>query len=52
MTTMAIKKLQYNNARAAGALKVLAQADLNMKTTGLEPWTLIEAALLKISQKA
>ena len=52
MTTMAIKKLQYNNARAAGALKVLAQADLNMKTTRLEPWTLIEAALLKISQKA
>ncbi|MBR3176828.1 hypothetical protein IKF25_02545 [Candidatus Saccharibacteria bacterium] len=51
MTTMAIKKLQYNNSRAAGAIKILAQADLDMKTTGLEPWTIVKAALLKISRK-
>lgn len=51
MTTMAVKKLQYNNSRAAGAIKILAQADLDMKTTGLEPWTIAKMALLKISKK-
>ena len=51
MTTMAIKKLQYNNSRAAGAIKILAQADLDMKSTSIEPWTIVKAALLKIFAK-
>ena len=51
MTTQAIKKLQYNNSRAPRALKVLAAADLDMKSTSLEPWTIIKTALLKIGGK-
>ena len=49
MVSQAIKKLQYNNAKAAKALKILAEADVNMKSTGIEPWTLIKMALLKIA---
>lgn len=52
LVTMAVKKLQYNNARAADAIKILAQADIDMKTTGVEPWKIIEVALLKISREA
>lgn len=48
MVTQAIKKLQYNNAKASKALKILAQADMDMKTTGIEPWKVIKMALLKI----
>lgn len=50
MTTMAIKKLQYNNSRAAGAIKILAQADLDMKSTSIEPWMIVKTALLKIAK--
>lgn len=49
MVSQAIKKLQFNNAKAAKALKVLAQTDIDMKSTGIEPWKLIKMALLKIS---
>ena len=51
MTTQAIKKLQGNNSQAVRAMKILARADIDMKTTGLEPWTIIKMALLKISKK-
>ena len=49
MVSQAIKKLQYNNAKATKTLKILAEADVNMKSTGIEPWTLIKMALLKIA---
>ena len=49
MVSQAIKKLQYNNSKAMKALKILAQADVDMKSTGIEPWKLIKMALLKIS---
>lgn len=49
MVSQAIKKLQFNNAKAARTLKVLAQTDIDMKSTGIEPWKLIKMALLKIS---
>lgn len=49
MVSQAIKKLQFNNAKAAKTLKVLAQTDIDMKSTGIEPWKLIKMALLKIS---
>ena len=49
MVSQAIKKLQYNNAKAAKTLKILAEADVNMKSTGIEPWMLIKMALLKIA---
>ncbi len=49
MTTQAIKKLQYNNSKAAKTLKILAAADIDMKTTGLEPWSIVKIALMKIA---
>lgn len=49
MVSQAVKKLQFNNAKAAKTLKVLAQTDIDMKSTGIEPWKLIKMALLKIS---
>jgi hypothetical protein len=49
MTTLAVKKLQMNNAKAPRVLKILAQADIDMKSTGLEPWTVIKMALLKVA---
>lgn len=52
MVTQGIKKLQFNNAKAAKVLKILAQADIDMKSATLEPWTVIKMALLKISEKA
>ena len=51
MVTQAVKKLQYNNSRAPQALKILAKADIDMKSTALEPWTIIKMALLKIGGK-
>ena len=50
MTTQAIKKLQYNNPKAVSAIKILAQADMDMKTSGLEPWEAVKIALLKIAK--
>jgi len=49
MVSQAIKKLQFNNAKVAKTLKILAQTDIDMKSTGIEPWKLIKMALLKIS---
>ncbi len=49
MVTQMAKKLQYNNAKAGKAAKILGQADIDMKTTPVEPWTIIKAALLKIA---
>lgn len=51
MVTQAVKKLQHNNAKAVSTLKILAQADIDMKSTGIEPWTVIKMALLKIGGK-
>ncbi len=48
MVSQAVKKLQFNNSRAPKALKILAAADLDMKSTSLEPWAIVKMALLKI----
>ena len=50
MVSQAVKKLQYNNAKAPKVLKILAEADIEMKTTGIEPWKVIKIALLKIGK--
>ena len=50
MTTQAIKKLQYNNPKAVRAIKILAQADMDMNTSSLEPWVAVKIALLKITK--
>ena len=51
MTTQAIKKLQLNNPRATRTMKILAQADIDMKTSKIEAWEVIKIALLKIGGK-
>ena len=48
MVTQAVKKLQFNNPKAPRALKILARADMDMKSTAIESWTIIKMALLKI----
>lgn len=50
MVTQAVKKLQFNNSRAPKVLKILAQADIDMKSTGIESWKIIKMALLKIGE--
>lgn len=35
--------------RTVAALKVLAKTDLDLKTTGLDPWLLIKSVLLRLS---
>lgn len=49
MVSQVCKKLQYNNPKAIKAIKIMAQADMDMKSTTVEPWTLIKTALLKIA---
>ncbi len=50
MTTQTIKKLQYNNPKAVRAIKILAETDMDMKTSNLEPWEAVKIALLKIGE--
>lgn len=44
------KKLPMGSARTAKILKLLAKADMDMKTAGIEPWTIVRVAMLKISK--
>jgi len=49
MVTQALKKFeQRGGAREKRLLKELAKLDMEMKTTGLEPWMLIKAFLLRV----
>lgn len=46
----AIKAYEKNpSPRTARPLKTLAKSDLNLKTTGLDPWLLIKSCLLKLT---
>ena len=46
--TQALKKFeQRGGVREKRLLKELAKLDMEMKTTGLEPWMLIKAFLLR-----
>lgn len=49
LVTQALKKFeQRGGAREKRLLKELAKLDIEMKTTGLEPWMLIKAFLLRV----
>lgn len=49
LVTQALKKLeQRGGVREKRLLKELAKLDMEMKTTGLEPWMLIKAFLLRV----
>lgn len=50
MATQALKKFSLRpGKRERAVLKALAKLDLEMKTTGVEPWTLIKATLLQLA---
>jgi len=43
------KAFEKNPTRHTAALKILAKTDIDIKTTGLDPWLLIKSGLLKLS---
>ena len=50
MVTQATKKLEYQAGnREKRLLKALAELDIQMKTTSVEPWLLLKSFLLRIS---
>ncbi len=52
MATQALKKFNSRpGQRERTVLKALAKLDLEMKTTGLEPWMLIKATLLQLATR-
>ena len=48
MTTLGAKKLQFDATKATKTMKAIAEADMNMKIGGIEPWTAVKIALIKI----
>ena len=49
MTTQAFKKLEMRQTKAPKVVKILAETDMAMKSTAVEPWNLVKAALLRIA---
>lgn len=50
LVTQALKKYEYSGGRARERriMKELAKVDLQMKSTGVEPWMLIKSFLLRV----
>ncbi len=46
----ASKKLEMRNSKAVRVLKILAKADIDMKSADMDAWKIVKIALLKISQ--
>lgn len=49
MVSQACKKLEMRQSKAPKALKILAETDMAMKSTAVEPWNLVKSALLRIA---
>lgn len=50
LASQAIKKFEFRQGRKEKrVLKELSNLDIQMKSTGIEPWTLIKLSLLKLS---
>ena len=49
MVTQAFKKLELRERKAPMAVRIIGDLDIATKTTAVEPWTLVKAALLKIA---
>ena len=45
----AYKKLELGQRRAPEIIHILAKADIDMKQTGIEAWTIVKKALLEIA---
>ena len=48
--SQASKRLEMRNSKAVRAIKILAKADLDMKSAAVDGWKNVKIALLKISQ--
>ena len=46
----ALKLLAAGNSKAARAVKILAEADMDMKSAAVDAWNIVKIALLKISR--
>lgn len=51
MVSQALKKLTLRQAKAAKILKILARADLDMKSSTVEPWLIVKTALMEIANQ-
>ena len=49
MVSQAFKKLEMRQKKAEQVIKILGDTDMNMKTSGVEPWNLIKMSLLLIA---
>ncbi len=49
MISQAFKKLEMRQKKAEQVIKILGDTDMNMKTSGVEPWNLIKMSLLLIA---
>jgi hypothetical protein len=49
MTTQAFKKLEMRQTRAPKVIKILAETDMAMKSSTVEPWNQVKAALLRMA---
>jgi DNA polymerase III delta subunit len=49
LVSQALKKLEYGDRKAEPALKILSEIDIELKTTGFDPWLLIKKTLVKLS---
>ncbi|MBP5656290.1 hypothetical protein J6X15_01755 [Candidatus Saccharibacteria bacterium] len=48
--SQATKKLEMGSSKATRAIKILAKADLDMKSADVDGWNIVKIALLKIAQ--
>ncbi|MBO4855682.1 hypothetical protein J5500_04765 [Candidatus Saccharibacteria bacterium] len=48
--SQAAKKLEMGSSKATRAIKILAKADLDMKSADVDGWNIVKIALLKIAQ--
>ena len=51
MVSQALRKLTLRQAKAAKILKILARADLDMKSSTVEPWLIVKTALMEIANQ-
>lgn len=49
LVSQALKRVEAGEKKGLRAAKILAESDIELKSTTLEPWTIIKKALLKIS---
>ena len=48
--SQAMRRLEMKNSKAARAIKILAKADMDMKSVTVDGWSIVKMALLKIGQ--